>query len=279
MLHFQLKQPKRSGRIRNMANVVKKRIDNREFQKTDAREEQDEEYEGKSSSARDLFLAAVNAKLEDGNISAATRILCSQDHPVKATPDTFAAMQEKHPSDKWASKLMDLSCVAHTVPYQASEKEVADAVRSFPAGSVGGPNGLRPQHLLDLLNNQESPASFLASLTDFINILLRGECPKEETSETSDIRDIGHPRQRRDRVMKRIPKGARFACSKVFCPIKRFPSYSSSYSSSRANPVVASVFWNSRLSIRFLTTFAILRRMSDDICLTVYTSIVYFYLG
>src|SRR6218665_1241809 len=66
----------------------------REFQRTDAREEQDEEYEGKSSSARDLFLAAVNAKLEDGNIRAATRILCSQDHPVKATPVTFAAMQE-----------------------------------------------------------------------------------------------------------------------------------------------------------------------------------------
>src|SRR6218665_1585369 len=61
------------------------------------------------------------------SIRAATRILCSQDHPVKATPDTFAAMQEKHPSDKWSSKLMDLPCVTHTVPYQASEKEVADA--------------------------------------------------------------------------------------------------------------------------------------------------------
>ena len=174
-----LKQPKRSGRRRNMANVVKKRIVDREFQRTDAGEEQDEEYEGKSSSARDLFLAAVNSKLEDGNIRAATRILCSQDHPVKATPDTFAAMQEKHPSDKWSSKLMDLPCVTHTVPYQASEKEVADAVRSFPAGSASGPDGLRPQHLLDLLNNQESSAAFLSSLTDFINVLLRGECPKQ----------------------------------------------------------------------------------------------------
>src|SRR6218665_1913872 len=74
---------------------------------------------------------------------------------------------------------MDLPCVAHTVPYQASEKEVADAVRSFPAGSAAGPDGLRPQHLLDLLNNQESSAVFLASLTDFINVLLRVECPKE----------------------------------------------------------------------------------------------------
>src|SRR6218665_3216629 len=31
----------------------------------------------------------------------------------------------------------------------------------------------------DLLNNQESSAAFLASLTDFINVLLRGECPNE----------------------------------------------------------------------------------------------------
>src|SRR6218665_37795 len=179
MLHFQhLKATEAVGRRRNTANVVKKRIDNREFQKTDSREEQDEEYEGKSSSAKDLFLAAVNAKLEDGNIRAATRILCSQDHSVKATPGTFAAMQEEHPSDKWTSKLMDLPCVALTVPYQASEKEVAEAVRSFPAGSAGGPDGLRPQHLLDLLNNQESSATFLASRTDFINVLLRGECLK-----------------------------------------------------------------------------------------------------
>src|SRR6218665_3132188 len=89
-----LKQPKRSGRRRNMANVVKKRIVDREFQRTDAGEEQDEEYEGKSSSASDLFLAAANSKLEDGNIRAATRILCSQDHPVKATPDTFASLQQ-----------------------------------------------------------------------------------------------------------------------------------------------------------------------------------------
>src|SRR6218665_2022445 len=43
----------------------------------------------------------------------------------------------------------------------------------------GGPDGLRPQHLLDLLYNEKSSAAFLASLTDFINVLLRGECPKQ----------------------------------------------------------------------------------------------------
>src|SRR6218665_2499051 len=92
---------------------------------------------------------------------------------------TRIILSRKHPSDKWAYKLMDPPCVAHTVPYQASAKEVANAKRSFPAGSAGGPDGLRPQHLLDLLNNQESSAAFLESLTGFNNVLLRGECPKE----------------------------------------------------------------------------------------------------
>src|SRR6218665_115497 len=36
-----------------------------------------------------------------------------------------------------------------------------------------------PAPPIDLLNNQESSAAFLSSLTDFINVLLRGECPKQ----------------------------------------------------------------------------------------------------
>ena len=61
---------------------------------------------------------------------------------------------------------MDLPCVAlgPTIPYQASEKEVANAVRSFPVGSAGRPDG----HLLDSLNNQESSAAFLEFPTGFI---------------------------------------------------------------------------------------------------------------
>lgn len=53
---------------------------------------------------------AINAKLEDANVRVATRILCGHYYPVNAVPDTFAAMLEKHPSEKWASKLVDLLC-------------------------------------------------------------------------------------------------------------------------------------------------------------------------
>ena len=31
-----------------------------------------------------------------------------------------------------------------------SEREVSQAIRSFPRGSAGGPDGLRPQHLVDM---------------------------------------------------------------------------------------------------------------------------------
>ena len=32
-----------------------------------------------------------------------------------------------------------------------TEGEIAQAIKSFPNGSAGGPDGLRPQHLKDLI--------------------------------------------------------------------------------------------------------------------------------
>lgn len=147
LLHFAsniLMQPRRAGRRRNMANTVKTRIENRDFLRTEDLEGQEIDYERGRASARDLFLAAVNAKLEEGNIRAASCILCSQDYPVKATNATFAEMQEKHPPDKWKSNMAHLPDASRTAPFQVSEKEVADAVRSFPAGSKGGQMGSDP---------------------------------------------------------------------------------------------------------------------------------------
>jgi hypothetical protein len=48
---------------------------------------------------------------------------------------------------------------------------------SFPAGSSGGPDGLRPQHLKDLLGSQEAGAELLTALTAFVNVCLAGRCP------------------------------------------------------------------------------------------------------
>ena len=60
-----------------------------------------------------------------------------------------------------------------------SEIDVRKAIMSFPAGSSAGPDGLRPQHLKDLINCQERGSDLLTALTGFVNIALSGHCPRE----------------------------------------------------------------------------------------------------
>ncbi len=53
------------------------------------------------------------------------------------------------------------------------------AINSFPLESSGGPDGLRPQHLSDMLNCNDSGPAILSVTTVFINMLLRGQCPSQ----------------------------------------------------------------------------------------------------
>ena len=95
---------------------------------------------------------------------------------------TYAALCAKHPpaspDSQVPSQLPDVSLPECVV----SSKEVCHAIRSFPCGSAGGPDKLRPQHLKDLLqhvgvDDLESP--FLSALVAFCNLVLRGETPVE----------------------------------------------------------------------------------------------------
>ena len=58
-----------------------------------------------------------------------------------------------------------------------SPKEVARAIRSFPCGSAGGPDGLRPQHLKDMIGSEEEGGGpqLLRALTSFTNLILEGK--------------------------------------------------------------------------------------------------------
>jgi len=60
-----------------------------------------------------------------------------------------------------------------------TEAEVQKIIRSFPAGSSGGPDGVRPQHILDLINCRECGSALLTSITGFVNSLLQGNCHPE----------------------------------------------------------------------------------------------------
>jgi hypothetical protein len=115
--------------------------------------------------------------LEDGNLAAAIRILCSEENPAVPSLVSFHSLQTKHPPE--SLDISSLPIPSRTGHLVVSENEVKKAVLSFPAGSAGGPDGLRPQHLKDLLLCRESGSDFLASLTQFVNLVLEGRCPED----------------------------------------------------------------------------------------------------
>jgi len=159
--------PKRGGKRHNLASTIKKRIC------SFSHSSQSVDSVAAPSSRRlsdDAILAQViAAKLEDGNIRAAIRILCSDDTPAAPSEETLARLQEKHPK----SSIIQGSLFAPTVDsaLQVVESDVRKAVLSFPAGSSGGPDGFRPQQLKDLVQCRESGADFLSALTAFVNRL------------------------------------------------------------------------------------------------------------
>ena len=119
--------------------------------------------------------AAVSTKIEDGNIKAALRLLCSEDKPADCSDTVFTSMQDKHPPA--ASDRKPVPAPSSYTPLQVSESVVLQAVRSFPAGSSGGPDGFRPQHLSDLISCKVGGSALLVAVTGFVNLILAGGCP------------------------------------------------------------------------------------------------------
>ena len=127
-----------------------------------------------------MLIAAVFTKIEDGNLWAAALILCSDDKPASPTLESLAKLQTKHLHSSFINHATATPQL--TSPLTVSEEVVLVAIRSFPAGSSGGLNGLHPQHVLDMVISQESGLELLSAITLFVNGLLAGRCPHEVVS-------------------------------------------------------------------------------------------------
>ena len=122
----------------------------------------------------------VSAKLEEGDFRGAVRLACSEDSIAEANESTIAALRSKHPAPHPDSS-MPPPPDSHKLEgaLVVGEGAVAHAIRSFPNGSAGGPDGLRPQHLLDLTSASAGMGRqrLLRVLTAFTNLLLAGDTP------------------------------------------------------------------------------------------------------
>ena len=59
---------------------------------------------------------------------------------------------------------------------------IKKAIYAFPNGSAGGPDGLRPQHLKDLLLGAHNDHPLLLAITDLVYLQLEGLTPSSVRS-------------------------------------------------------------------------------------------------
>ena len=118
----------------------------------------------------------VSSKMEQGNFKAAVRIACSDESLAPNNSETLDSLFDKHPATPADRRLVQDSLASNLF---VSSTDVHKAIKSFPCGSAGGPDGFKPQHLKDLTSDFTSSGALLAQITDFINLLFSGRCPED----------------------------------------------------------------------------------------------------
>ncbi|XP_055351591.1 uncharacterized protein LOC129597910 [Paramacrobiotus metropolitanus] len=133
----------------------------------------------KKRTDQDDLVRRVGQKIDDGSISGAMRIVMSTDAVLRPTPDVLAELREKHPES-------DPPLVVRSDPppqeaARITREEVFAAVHSFPKGSAAGPDGLRPQHLADLVGAKldAHSAPLCDALATVMSIAVDGNIPAE----------------------------------------------------------------------------------------------------
>jgi len=123
---------------------------------------------------------SVSNRFNDGDIRGAVRLLASSDVIAPQGDVTERLLQQKHPPAPANLSLPTRPDDEYPAPFIASEADVRKALTSFRPGAAGGPDGLRPSHLSALISRKagEAGVRLLASLTEFVNLVLRGEVPE-----------------------------------------------------------------------------------------------------
>ena len=170
-----LAKPSRGGRSHNLTTQIVKQVRQYELgEEASPPFVRIARHTQRAKTHDETIASMASAKLEDGDIKGAVRLLCSDDRLAVADQSTFDELHRLHPSapiDRRPVPFTDMP------PLQVSPSAVRTAVQAFPSGSSAGPDGLRPQHLKDLLLGAADDNSLLAAVTDLINLLLAGKVP------------------------------------------------------------------------------------------------------
>lgn len=118
---------------------------------------------------------AIEAKVHDGDLRGAVRLLLSDSSLAPINDNTLGALREKHPSPSRPAVLPPEPSLSS--PFlSVAPLDVANALSSFYNGSASGLDGLRPQHLKEMTSSSagSNGPRLLESLAKLCNFLLRG---------------------------------------------------------------------------------------------------------
>jgi len=123
--------------------------------------------------------ARVSAKIEEGDVRGAIKLAASNDTLASCDDTTVEILRQLHPSRAISTTFNQPQLNAINQTLKFTEKDIVDAIKTFPAGSAGGLDGIRPQHLKDMTNHSTGIAGqrLIASLTEFSNLCVEGRVP------------------------------------------------------------------------------------------------------
>ena len=170
-------KPSRGGKSHNLTTCIVKQV-----QQYDTSTEpitvpiscHSKQRDKPAKNSDDTLATMASAKLEDGDVKGAVRLLCSDDVLAAQDERTYDKLVHLHPpapADRRPAPTTDKP------PLQVFPAAVKKAIQSFPNGSAAGPDGLRPQHLKDLLVGANDDNPLLMAVTDLINLMLAGGTP------------------------------------------------------------------------------------------------------
>lgn len=135
----------------------------------------------------DDLAARVSAKIEEGDVRGAVRLAVSDDVLAPCCDAVADALRLLHPpraaptNGSTSPPQPDIITVNSCTPrvLMLSAHDIVEAIKSFPAGSAGGLDGLRPQHLKDMTSPYTGLAGerLVTTLTEFANMCLAGRVP------------------------------------------------------------------------------------------------------
>ncbi|XP_055341049.1 uncharacterized protein LOC129590060 [Paramacrobiotus metropolitanus] len=122
----------------------------------------------------------VESYINECSVHKAVARLASEESVLKIDAQVLSVLHSKHPDAPIDTVFPSPSAIDIPAFTPVTTAEVISAVFSFPSGSAGGLDGLRPQHIKDMLSCKDAVESPLRiALCKLVNFIVAGKLPEE----------------------------------------------------------------------------------------------------